>query len=108
MNFVNHTGTLPHQYKIVIAGNHELSFDWNFTNPFKASTERTKHTGAALIDQIPTLGLSKDSLTEAVKVSNIREYLTNCTYLQDSSIEINGIKIYGTPWFVFLTKFTNK
>lgn len=24
--------------------------------------------------------------------------LQNCIYLQDSSVEINGIKIYGSPW----------
>ena len=24
--------------------------------------------------------------------------LTNCIYLEDSSIQIYGLKIYGTPW----------
>jgi len=24
--------------------------------------------------------------------------MTNCTYLMDSSVEINGFKIYGSPW----------
>lgn len=40
-------GTLPHKHKIVIAGNHELSFDNTFTHPFqsKKSTERCAHTG---------------------------------------------------------------
>lgn len=35
-------GTLPHKHKIVIAGNHELSFDETFTHPFqnKSSCER--------------------------------------------------------------------
>lgn len=53
-------GTLPHQHKIVVAGNH----DWCF--------ERTPN-GA-------------------------RSLMTNCTYLQDESITICGLKFYGTPW----------
>lgn len=31
-------GTLPHKHKIVIAGNHELSFDGTFTHPFQAKS----------------------------------------------------------------------
>ena len=27
-----------------------------------------------------------------------KDLLTNCTYLHDSEIEIDGIKIYGSPW----------
>jgi len=51
---------LPHKYKIVIAGNHEL--DW-------------------------------DSDTK-----DLKNELTNCTYLEDSSVEIHGLKIYGSPY----------
>ena len=54
------------------------------------------------IQMIPTLGLDRKTLEEAVDdVSNpsqVRKELTNCTYLQDSSTEIYGLKIYGTPW----------
>nr|CAH7722382.1 unnamed protein product [Callosobruchus chinensis] len=67
--------SLPHKHKIVIAGNHELSFDQNFSEYFK-----------------------KLMTAKAVNTQNIRQYLTNCTYLEDSGIEIYGIKIYGTPW----------
>ena len=28
----------------------------------------------------------------------IRSELTNCIYLEDSSVTVYGIKIYGTPW----------
>ena len=28
----------------------------------------------------------------------MKKELTNCKYLQDSTTEIYGIKIYGTPW----------
>lgn len=55
-------------------------------------------TGSSILDDIPTLGNSKESLTAAVQVENVRQYLTNCTYLQDELIELYGLKIYGTPW----------
>ncbi|VDM42483.1 unnamed protein product [Toxocara canis] len=34
----------------------------------------------------------------AAKVSNPRSLLTNVIYLQDSMVELFGIRIYGTPW----------
>ena len=55
---------MPHKYKIVIAGNHEL--DW-------------------------------DSDTK-----DLKNELTNCTYLEDSSVEIHGLKIYGKTNFILL------
>ena len=27
-----------------------------------------------------------------------RSLITNCTYLQDSSVTIDGVKFYGAPW----------
>ncbi|XP_011703889.1 PREDICTED: UPF0046 protein C25E10.12 isoform X4 [Wasmannia auropunctata] len=91
---------LPHKHKIVIAGNHELSFDPTFTHPFSVHTsgDHQKHTGTSILDNIPTLGMSKDTLAEAIKTTNVKDYLTNCTYLEDSEITLHGIKIYGTPW----------
>nr|CAI5821655.1 unnamed protein product [Callosobruchus analis]CAI5832278.1 unnamed protein product [Callosobruchus analis] len=68
--------SLPHKHKIVIAGNHELSFDQKFSEYFKKLM----------------------TAREAVNTQNIRQYLTNCTYLEDSGIELYGIKIYGSPW----------
>lgn len=40
-------GQLPHKHKLVIAGNHELSFDHTFTNPIqsKSNADRCMHTG---------------------------------------------------------------
>lgn len=45
--------------------------------------------------------MSKDTLAEAIQTTNIKDYLTNCIYLEDSEIVIHGIKIYGTPWWIF-------
>jgi Icc-related predicted phosphoesterase len=51
---------LPHQHKVVIAGNHEFIFESQ-----------------------PDVG---------------RSLLTAATYLQDESVTISGVKIYGSPW----------
>lgn len=54
--------SLPHKYKIFVAGNH----DWLFEN---------------------------DNRFARLLVANF-----NIKYLQDSSVEIEGFKIYGSPW----------
>ncbi|CAH2011797.1 unnamed protein product [Acanthoscelides obtectus] len=71
IKFNNWLGTLPHKHKIVIAGNHDHTFDISFMEQDIFLDEGT---------------------------TNVQQYLTNCIYLQDSSREIHGIKIYGTPW----------
>eukprot|EP01121_Diplochlamys_sp_Union-15-3_P020065 TRINITY_DN7705_c0_g1_i1.p1 TRINITY_DN7705_c0_g1~~TRINITY_DN7705_c0_g1_i1.p1 ORF type:complete len:241 (+),score=31.64 TRINITY_DN7705_c0_g1_i1:31-753(+) len=69
-SFAEFLKTLPHQNKIVIAGNHDYSLDHNhYLNRFKE-------------DPTP--------INEPL--------LKNCTYLQDSSVNIQGIHIYGSPW----------
>lgn len=109
---------MPHKHKIVIAGNHELSFDPTFASLFKKSYAHTsRHSGANLDDEIVgntgsflnifkktnTYTSSKqtvETISEAVSGENVKQYLTNCIYLEDSGISIYGIKIYGTPWYV--------
>lgn len=91
-------GTLPHKYKIVIAGNHELSFDEKFASIFKKKI-LARHA-QPIEDEVPNYGKTKDNIEEAVNTENIRQYLTNCIYLEDSEVELYGIKIYGSPWYV--------
>ncbi len=86
---------LPHKYKIVIAGNHELSFDPTFTRPF---SKKLPFQEGYEVDEIPTLGMPREDLKEAVENLDVRNKLTNCIYLEDSYVTIYGIKIYGTPW----------
>lgn len=57
LEFNRWLGTLPHEHKIVIAGNHDICLE-----------------------------------------AGSGKHLTNCTYLQDESVEIAGLKIYGAPW----------
>jgi len=66
---------LPHKYKVVIAGNHELGFeDGEKLNPKQMC------------------GL------EMLSIKKPYELLTNCIYLCDREIQLYGLKIYGTPW----------
>ena len=55
-------------YKIVIAGNHELSFDSHCSHRKKCDNDNT------------------------------RALLRNCIYLEDSYVKLFGLKIYGSPW----------
>lgn len=87
---------MPHKYKIVICGNHELSFDKTFADGFR-NTISTRHTGT-FDDEIPNYGKTTDNIGDAVNTQDIKQYLTNCIYLEDSAVDICGIKIYGTPW----------
>lgn len=82
------SGTLPYEIKIVIAGNHELTFDQEFM--------------ADLIKQdfyyFPSASKLKPENYE-----NVQSMLTNCIYLQDSDVTVRGFRIYGSPWWVSLS-----
>ena len=83
-------GTLPHKYKIVIAGNHDLTFD------------PTWLSGQMNLDRF---GLDADKIQKYMKergLTHMKELLTNCTYLEDSSTTVYGITIYGSPWYVLV------
>ncbi|XP_050708901.1 metallophosphoesterase domain-containing protein 1-like isoform X2 [Eriocheir sinensis] len=92
-------GALPHKHKIVIAGNHELSFDPKFTGGASIKQHhKTAHTGDGLINEIPDLGMERDDLKAAVAQENTIDLITNAVYLQDQALTLCGIKLYGTPW----------
>jgi len=90
---------LPHKHKVVIAGNHELTFD-----PALRGLEqelgaamvggRCGHIGGASPLHLP---ISQEKPGN-VASNAVRDELKGCTYLEDSSVTIRGIKIYGTPW----------
>lgn len=96
-------GKLPHKHKIVIAGNHELSFDPTFHDLDLSSGPRggrSGHLGDSPLHLTQNvLSMEKLTLDNAAQASSpVQKELTNCTYLQDSSVTIQGLKIYGTPW----------
>lgn len=64
-------------HKIVISGNHELTFDLlNYEN----------------FSEIWDTEIPKQSAKE------IKQTLKNCIYLEDSGCEVYGYKVYGSPW----------
>ncbi|KAJ1367220.1 hypothetical protein KIN20_028084 [Parelaphostrongylus tenuis] len=68
-------GRLPHKYKLVVPGNHELGFE-----------------DGEDMNEKQLAGLSMLGINKAY------DLLSNCTYLCDRSIEVYGIKVYGAPW----------
>eukprot|EP01059_Diplonema_ambulator_P033923 TRINITY_DN7365_c0_g1_i1.p1 TRINITY_DN7365_c0_g1~~TRINITY_DN7365_c0_g1_i1.p1 ORF type:complete len:291 (+),score=79.70 TRINITY_DN7365_c0_g1_i1:44-874(+) len=69
-------GELPHKYKVVIAGNHETSFD---------------------VEAYPKIG--KRFHSEPQDPLQCRAALTNMThYLENTACEIEGYKFWGSPW----------
>ncbi|KAF1329153.1 Calcineurin-like phosphoesterase, partial [Globisporangium splendens] len=75
-DFNDWLGSLPHRRKIVIAGNHDLSMD---------AAEYDVHWQA------------KWRHDEYNDPTQSRALLTNCTYVENRSVVIDGIKIYGSP-----------
>lgn len=100
--FANWLRKLPHKHKVIIAGNHELSFDPTFKNIDllrSGLTERLPCNHSHKILTIPTLGLNREQLQDAVETTlDMRDELSEFIYLQDSSVTLHGLKIYGTPW----------
>ncbi|TDH72941.1 hypothetical protein CCR75_003784 [Bremia lactucae] len=69
-------GTLPYRYKVVIAGNHDVCMDAvEYDQHWDKAFRHTKY--------------NDPSLSKAL--------LTNCTYLENRSIIIEKVKIYGSP-----------
>lgn len=70
---------------VVIAGNHDMSFDKLFDE------------GGDKCD-LPRIFIGSNP-NENLNSVQSKEILTNCThYLEDEQIELYGIKIYGSPW----------
>lgn len=88
VEFNKFLGKLPHKYKVVIAGNHDLTFDDDMVKNGRQ-------------DLMYRFGIStknfEDQLSK-LEVSSVKQLLTNCIYLEDESVDIYGIKIYGSPW----------
>uniref|UniRef100_A0AC35U892 Metallophos domain-containing protein n=1 Tax=Rhabditophanes sp. KR3021 TaxID=114890 RepID=A0AC35U892_9BILA len=87
--FNDNLALLKHPFKIVIAGNHECTFDESFMK-MAASRHMDVKEGA--------LKHALNAAMAASKITNPKSLLTNCIYLQDNLVELFGLKIYGTPW----------
>uniref|UniRef100_A0A914UWR2 Calcineurin-like phosphoesterase domain-containing protein n=1 Tax=Plectus sambesii TaxID=2011161 RepID=A0A914UWR2_9BILA len=87
--FNDNMGQLKHTYKVVIAGNHECTFDQNFM--------KGSHKDATQAKELALKQALQAALSSA-KTSSPKSLLTNCIYLEDAEVELFGLKIYGTPW----------
>ncbi|TKR60343.1 hypothetical protein L596_027601 [Steinernema carpocapsae] len=74
LKFNESMGKLPHKYKIVIAGNHELGFEDDEDESLRLPKYQNRGTPRGY------------------------ELLTNCIYLQDNFAEVYGVKVYGSSW----------
>ncbi|XP_063053332.1 metallophosphoesterase MPPED2-like [Engraulis encrasicolus] len=72
--------SLPYETKVVIAGNHELTFDKD------------------LMDRMVKQEYLRFPKLRDVDYENIQSLLKNCIYLQDSETTVKGFRIYGSPW----------
>ncbi|XP_076442536.1 metallophosphoesterase MPPED2-like isoform X2 [Babylonia areolata] len=86
--FNDYLGLLPHTLKVVIAGNHDMTMDSEMVQCNRQYLTRNFSIKESVFEEY---------LKEA-GVENSRQLLTNCVYLEDSSIDVCGIKIYGSPW----------
>lgn len=75
--------SLPYRYKIVIAGNHEFAFDVKREGDWQGYLAGRKG--------FPKVG-------QMIDFAAIRNALTGCIYLEDSGVDIEGYRIYGTPY----------
>lgn len=76
----------PFAYKIVIAGNHDLTFDSaNYPSVLKRKLLKNK-------PNFPGGCHSEDLCKETKKL------LSEAIYLEDSGVEILGKRFYGSPW----------
>jgi len=78
--FKNFLDSCPHQHKIVIAGNHDSCFEPQYYEDEHKENENSQDF----------------SVEKALEIKNLIE--SNCTYLEESSVELYGYKFYGTPW----------
>lgn len=81
-NFKNFLSSLPHKYKVVIAGNHELTFD-------KEKYRKLRNN--------PNM---KSLLPEKFEefITSFTEGVEGLYYLENSSINLYGYEIYGSPY----------
>ena len=82
-DFCDWFGSLPYKYKIVIAGNHDLSLD----------------KGWYEIDQNwKSLGLPKIATSCSGEAIEIMRSCKKIIYLEESEVEVEGYKIFGSPY----------
>jgi hypothetical protein len=83
LDFDKFLGSLDIKHKVVIAGKFHLQEPIRYYRFYSCSFFLTGNH-------------ERSFETE----SGMKDLLTNCIYLQDSLVELYGLKIYGTPWYL--------
>jgi predicted phosphohydrolase len=76
-------GDLPYKYKVVCAGNHEITFEEE--KLYKSAKKRE-------------ICEDMQMYLESVNVKRPADLLTNAIYLQDAAVTIQGVKIWASPY----------
>lgn len=74
-------GALPHKHKVFVAGNHEYCF-----------------VDLGKGEQSPSASVMSTVARRYKSAGEISSILSNCIYLQDAEVTLEGVRIYGTPW----------
>ncbi|KAH3762455.1 UPF0046 protein C25E10.12 [Pelomyxa schiedti] len=73
--FARFMESMPHRYKVIIAGNHDLNFDLAYCKTHRGKTDKDPQSIKDIVARNPAF-----------------------YYLEDSSAKIMGLNIYGSPW----------
>jgi hypothetical protein len=84
--FAKWFGSLPHQRKIIIAGNHDLSLH---EESYESTAARFGGEGRHR---------KLDAADVCSRARAILESIPNCEYLCDSGTSVEGIRVWGSPW----------
>ncbi|XP_067946431.1 metallophosphoesterase MPPED2-like [Watersipora subatra] len=88
--FANFLATQPHKHKVVIAGNHELSF--GYCDGFCDIRTFKRLLGSTGVDSM------KQKMQE-LNINHPRELLPkDVVYLNNSAATVCGLKMWGSPW----------
>ena len=72
------------EYKVVIAGNHDITFD---VDNYEAHLKQRFHSY-----------FTRYKKQTPFTAEEVKSKLTGCIYLEDSSVDVLGYKIHGSPW----------
>jgi len=90
---LHHLLDIPECDVLVCAGDYDLSVEWDM--------DRLNYWFGTLKDKVGKIVFIAGNHDFALQKSNsilIEHVFTNAIYLEDSSVTIDGVKFYGTPW----------
>ena len=76
LGFNKFLSSLPHRHKVVIAGNHDITFDLENESTLKRDFNILRNSN----------------------FREVKSILKDCIYLEDSFCIVENYKIYGSPW----------